>query len=90
MESKPLKVYFIGNDAQFARTVADRLREVGGTIDIATTPSFESGLAAVTGNAFHIVLFELAAANAAGLFQITALAVKAPNMPVIVFGSTSG
>ena len=37
---------------------------------------------------FDIVLFELPSANAAGLFQVTFLATKAPTVPVVVLGPT--
>ena len=83
MESESLKVLFIGNDAQFSRAVADKLRETGGTMEVAT---FDAAVSTLKKNPFHAVLFEPATANAAGLFQITSLAVQVPSVPVIVFG----
>jgi sigma-B regulation protein RsbU (phosphoserine phosphatase) len=86
MESEPLKVLFIGSDAQFARDVAGALGKTGGTIEVAT---FEAAISTLKRNPFHAVLFEPAAANAAALFQITSLAVQSPRVPVIVLGSAA-
>ena len=40
----------------------------------------------VATNNFHVILFEIAQANTAALFQITSLTSKAPQLPVIVIG----
>jgi sigma-B regulation protein RsbU (phosphoserine phosphatase) len=89
MESEPLKVLLIGNDAQFARVVGEMLGQTGAPIKVATEPTLDAGFAALKKNQFQAVLFELPNANASTLFQITALAVKIPRMPVIVLGSIS-
>jgi len=84
MESESLKVLFIGNDAAFAGVVAGKLRETGGTVEVA---AFDAAIALLGKNSFDAVLFEPATANAAGLFQVTSLAVRLPATPVIVFGA---
>jgi len=90
MESEPLKVLLIANDAHFARVAADMLREHDGAIEAVVVPTLDAGLSTIgKGSSFHAILFELPTANAASLFQITALAVKAGRVPVIVFGSTT-
>jgi phosphoserine phosphatase RsbU/P len=86
MESKSLKVLFIGGDERFAQTVAGMLREAGGAIKADFVPSREAGLAALGKTSFDAILFELPEANAAGLFQATSLAIKAQRVPLIVFG----
>lgn len=57
---------------------------MGGTTE---TVAFDSAIAALRGSPFNVVLFEPATSNAAGLFQITSIAVQAPKVPVIVVGS---
>jgi sigma-B regulation protein RsbU (phosphoserine phosphatase) len=89
MESEPLNVLLIANDAHFARIVADMLREGGAATAVSTAPSLDAGLAMLMENSFQAVLFELPTANTASLFQVTSVAVKAGRVPVIVFGSTN-
>ena len=88
MESEALKILFIGNDERFARTVADLLR-IGGPTEIATAPTMEAGLALLAPNSVQAVLFELPAATAAGLAEVTALTTRAPRPPVLVFGTAN-
>jgi sigma-B regulation protein RsbU (phosphoserine phosphatase) len=83
MESEMLKVLFVGNDAPFARIVADKLRESGGTVE---STNFEAAIAALKKNSFAALLFEPAQMNTDGLFKITSLAVRMPAVPIIVFG----
>ncbi|MDE3068477.1 MAG: SpoIIE family protein phosphatase [Verrucomicrobiota bacterium] len=84
MESVPLKVLFIGGEGQFAQDVAAALRDAGGVVE---TAKFTAAGDALRGDSFHAVLFEPPQPNAASLFQITSLAVRAPDLPVIVLGS---
>jgi phosphoserine phosphatase RsbU/P len=89
MQSEPLKILFIGNDERFAHGVGEMLRQADTAIEVRIEPTLDAGFAALKKNQFQAVLFELPSANVAGLFQVTALAVKIPRVPVIVFGSTS-
>ncbi len=86
MESEPLNILLIGNDEHFAHSVADMLREHCGATEVATTPTLATGLAELAAHSYHAVLYELPVANAAGLFQVTQLAIKIPRLPVVVFG----
>ena len=86
MEFEPLKVLLVGNDERFAHGVAEILRASGGVIEVATAPTLEAGLAELAAHSYHAILFELPSANAAGLFQVTQLAIKIPRLPVVVFG----
>ena len=88
MESEPLKILFIGTDGRFARTVADLL-QAGGPAEVVTAPTIEAGLALPAAGSFHAVLFELPADKAAGLSQVTSLTIKAPRLPVLVFGAAT-
>ncbi|MGH7976127.1 MAG: SpoIIE family protein phosphatase [Limisphaerales bacterium] len=89
MEPESLKVLFIGNDERLAQAVAGMLRETNGTIKADFVPSLEAGFAAIGKTSFDAILFELPTANAAGLFQVTSLAIKAQRVPVVVFGSAT-
>jgi sigma-B regulation protein RsbU (phosphoserine phosphatase) len=86
MDSELLKVLLIAGDDHFARAIADRLRAEGQPVEIATAPALDAGLAKLSADSFDAVLFELPSANAAGLFQVTFLAAKAPNLPIVVLG----
>ena len=88
MQSEPLKILFIGNDAQLVRAVGELLRKIG-PVEFNAETTLDAGFAALKKKSFNAVLFELPSANVAGLFHVTALAVKIPRVPVIVFGSTS-
>ena len=84
MDSQVLKVLFIGKDERFAQDAAGILRETGVTLEFA---DFERAAAALKANSFSAILFEPVTPNAAGLFQITSLAILAPQLPIIVVGS---
>lgn len=86
MEFEPLKVLLVGNDERFAHGVAEMLRASGGVTEVATAATLEAGLAELAAHSYHAILFELPSANAAGLFQVTQLAIKIPRLPVVVFG----
>jgi sigma-B regulation protein RsbU (phosphoserine phosphatase) len=86
MESELLKVLLIAGDERFASAVAGKLRDEGQPVEIVTVPALDAGLAKLSANSFDAVLFELPTANAAGLFQVTFFAAKAPALPMVVFG----
>ncbi len=86
MEPELLKVLLIAGDERFASAVAGKLRDEGQPVEIVTVLALDAGLANLANRAFDVVLFELPAANAAGLFQITFFAAKAPALPMVVFG----
>jgi phosphoserine phosphatase RsbU/P len=84
MDSQALKILFIGRDERFAQDAAGILRETGVTLEFA---DFERAAAVLKSNSFNAILFEPVTPNAAGLFQITSLAILAPQLPIIVVGS---
>ncbi|HEU6447175.1 MAG TPA: SpoIIE family protein phosphatase [Verrucomicrobiae bacterium] len=84
MESEPLKVLQISRDEAFSRSVAEVMRGLRGAV---TVVNFDLAVATLKNEFFHAVLFEPSTTNAAGLFQITSLAVQVPKVPVIVIGS---
>ncbi|MGB7769464.1 MAG: SpoIIE family protein phosphatase [Verrucomicrobiia bacterium] len=86
MESESLKLLLIAGDERFAGTVAGKLRDEGQTVEIVNVPALDAGVARLSAQPFDAVLFDLPSANAAGLFQVTFLATKAPAVPMVVFG----
>jgi sigma-B regulation protein RsbU (phosphoserine phosphatase) len=86
MESELLKVLLIAGDGHLAQAVAGRLRNEGQPVEITTVPALDAGVTRLAAGPFDVVLFELPSANAAGLFQVTFLATKAPTVPMVVLG----
>ncbi|MEI8291853.1 MAG: SpoIIE family protein phosphatase [Verrucomicrobiota bacterium] len=86
METSPLKILLISADEHFSRQVGDLL---GSTAELTGESTADAGLAMVATNHFHMVLFEIPYQNAAALFQITSLTIKAPQLPVIVIGPST-
>ena len=66
--------------------ISDLLHCAGMEVEVTVEPTADAGLAMVATNNFHAILFEIAHANTAALFQITSLTTKAPRQPVIVIG----
>jgi sigma-B regulation protein RsbU (phosphoserine phosphatase) len=88
MGNGPLKILIIGNDERFGRSVTDLLH-AGGAAEVTTVPTVDAGLVLLAANSFQAALFELPAADAAGLAQVTSLTTKAPRLPVLVFGTVN-
>jgi sigma-B regulation protein RsbU (phosphoserine phosphatase) len=86
MESELLKVLLIAGDGRLAQAVGEKLRKEGQPVEIATASALDAGVARLSAGSFDVVLFELPSANAAGLFQVTFLATKAPGVPMVVLG----
>ena len=86
MENGPLKILLISSDKEMAQHVNDLLLCAGNEVQVTVEASADAGLAMVATNTFHTILFEIAQANTAALFQITSLTTKAPQQPVIVIG----
>ncbi|HKW31151.1 MAG TPA: SpoIIE family protein phosphatase [Verrucomicrobiae bacterium] len=86
MESELLKVLLIAGDGRLAQAVAEKLRKEGQPAEIATERALDAGVTRLSANSFDVVVFELPSANAAGLFQVTFLATKAPGVPMVVLG----
>src|SRR6185369_10813194 len=86
MEAEALKVLFVGNGGQSSQDIAEAVRKTGGTIE---STGFDSAVSMLKRGAFRAVLFEPNAPNTASLFQVTALTVQAPKVPIIVVGSAA-
>ena len=86
MENSPLKILLISGDAGMAQRVSDLLRCAAFEVAVTVEPSADAGLAMVATNHFDAIVFEIAQANAAALFQVTWLTTKAPRQPVVVIG----
>jgi sigma-B regulation protein RsbU (phosphoserine phosphatase) len=86
MENSPLKILLISGDAAMAQRVSDLLRCAAFEVAVTVEPSADAGLALVAANHFDAIVFEIAQANAAALFQVTWLTTKAPRQPVVVIG----
>ncbi|HEX3625997.1 MAG TPA: SpoIIE family protein phosphatase [Verrucomicrobiae bacterium] len=86
MDPQALKILFIGNEDGFAHDANEALRTIGGTMDRA---DFDRAASALKNNSFSAILFEPGSPNTASLFQVTALTIQAPHLPVIVVGSAN-
>ena len=86
MENSPLKILLISGDAAMARHIGELLLCAAREVEVTVEPAADAGLAMVATNNFHVILFEIAAANTAALFQITSLTTQAPRQPVLVIG----
>jgi sigma-B regulation protein RsbU (phosphoserine phosphatase) len=84
MDPQALKILFIGNDDGFASGAAQALQTSGGTVERA---EFDRAASILKKNSFSAILFEPLTPNTASLFQVTALTIQAPHLPVIVVGS---
>jgi sigma-B regulation protein RsbU (phosphoserine phosphatase) len=84
MDPQALRILFIGNDEGFASKAAEALRASG---DLLERADFDRASPVLKSNSFSAILFEPANPNTASLFQITALTIQAPHLPVIVVGS---
>lgn len=84
MDPQALKILFIGNDDGFARRAAEAVQASGGALERA---DFDQAASILKNNSFTAILFEPVTPNTAGLFQVTALTIQAPHLPVIVVGS---
>jgi sigma-B regulation protein RsbU (phosphoserine phosphatase) len=82
MEGELIKILLICDDVELSRRVAGFLPDA----DLTVEPSVDAGLSILATNSFHAVVFSLARANAAALFQTTLLTTRAAGLPVIVIG----
>jgi PAS domain S-box-containing protein len=84
MDPQALKILFIGNEDGFARHAAEAVQTAGGTLERA---DFDRAASILKHNSFSAILFEPGTPNTASLFQVTALTIQAPHLPVLVVGS---
>ena len=86
MKPTPLKILLICGDETISRRIRDLLLGAPRGMELTVEPTTDAGLAMVATNNFNAILFEIPQKNTAALFQITRLAIKAPQLPVIVIG----
>ena len=86
MENSPLKILLISSDAAMARRIGELLLGASPDTEVMVEPTADAGLAMVATNNFHALLFDIAQANTAALFQITSLTTQSPQLPVLVIG----
>ncbi len=86
MDDGPLKILLITGDPDMQHRISDLLLCAAFEVEVTVEPTADAGLAMAATNNFHAILFEIAHANTAALFQITSLTTKAPRQPVIVIG----
>ncbi len=88
MENSPLKILLVSSDKAMAQRVSDLLLCAARPAEVTVELTADAGLAMAATVNFHVILFEIAQANTAALFQITSLTTKAPQQPVVVIGPT--
>lgn len=86
MENSPLKILLISSDAAMARRIGELLLGASPDTEMTVEPTADAGLAMAATNNFHALLFDIAQANTAALFQITSLTTQSPQLPVLVIG----
>jgi sigma-B regulation protein RsbU (phosphoserine phosphatase) len=69
-----------------ARRIGELLLGASPDTEVMVEPTADAGLAMVATNNFHALLFDIAQANTAALFQITSLTTQSPQLPVLVIG----
>jgi phosphoserine phosphatase RsbU/P len=82
MENNPLKILLICADEAVARWIGELLPDA----DVVVEPTADAGLAMVATNNFHAIIFRIAQANSAALFQIRSLTTQVQRLPVLVIG----
>ena len=86
LQNGPLNILLICGDENISRRIGELLSTAANIADVTVEPTADAGLAMLATNNFHVVLFEVAQANAAALFQITLLTTRASRLPVLVIG----
>jgi sigma-B regulation protein RsbU (phosphoserine phosphatase) len=80
------KFLLISGEETSARRISELVSAALTGAEVTVERTTDAGLAMVATNHFDALLFDVAEANTAALFQITALAKKAPRLPVLVIG----
>jgi sigma-B regulation protein RsbU (phosphoserine phosphatase) len=87
MPQAQLRVLLIEHDAAFARYVGEMLgqaREL--SIQVRSTVDLQTGVSALAGNDFDVVLLDLCVPDGAGLANVSLLRAEAPRLPIIAAG----
>ena len=89
MEAEALKVLFIGNDAAFTRAATETLVAADASTTVNAVPSVDAALATLREIPHQVIFYDLPVANTASLFQITMIAAKVPQLPIIASGPSN-
>ncbi len=88
MQSRPLKVLIIENDAAFSRVIRETLEQARDTSAVTVTASsLQEGLAKLAAESFDVIITEFFLTDGAGLANIPLIKAEAPRVPIIVVGS---
>ena len=85
MKTGPRKFLLISSPDS-ARHLCDLISAAIPRAEVTLEAAMDAGLAMVATNSFDALLFVVPEANASALFQITALTMQAPRLPVLVIG----
>jgi len=85
-----LKVLLIEHDPGFARYVGEMLGQARDLqVDVCASDNLRSGLQALSGDHFDVVLMDMSIPDGAGLANLGLLRAEAPEMPIIVAGDSA-
>src|SRR5437660_4443263 len=87
MSQERLKVLLIEHDQGFSRQVGEMLgqaRDLGA--ELQPEPDLNSGLSALRGDHFDVVVLDMSVPDGAGLANVPLLKAEAPRLPIIVAG----
>jgi sigma-B regulation protein RsbU (phosphoserine phosphatase) len=86
MENVPRKILLISNTEASGRRLSELISIALPVAEITLEPTMDAGLAMVSTINFDALLFDVPEANTSALFQINALTMQAPRLPVLVIG----
>jgi sigma-B regulation protein RsbU (phosphoserine phosphatase) len=86
MDNGPLNILLVSGDSRCVAEIEVLLRQGAATVEVTVEAAADAGLAMLATNSFDAILYHVAEANAAALFQITAFATQAGKLPVLVIG----
>jgi sigma-B regulation protein RsbU (phosphoserine phosphatase) len=87
MSQERLKVLLIEHEPGFARRVGEMLGQAPDLgADLQPEPDLNSGLSALRGDHFDLVVLDMSVPDGAGLANVSLLQAEAPHLPIIVAG----
>ena len=86
MENVPRKILLISNTEASGRRLSELISIALQVAEVTLEPTMDAGLAMVSTINFDALLFDVPEANTSALFQINALTMQAPRLPVLVIG----
>src|SRR5436853_1728267 len=87
MPHERLKVLLIEHDPGFARQVGEMLGKARDlSADLQPASDLNTGLSALRGDNFDVVMLDMSVPDGAGLANVSILKAEAPRLPIIVAG----